>query len=191
MAWISRSQELPQGGNMAYSPMPTCGGSDEFESTPLDISLLLEPQTQAVHPITGSSRQSIPVHWDIKDRGRGQSPESIMQFPEFLIKKSPSRTSEAEIAESEKRVTIWNWKEKRKLSGNSAPFKRNLQRTRTQRQAADDRHPRRGRTQLPLLQQLQPRQQPRHRRQYQQKQSLFRKTLKLVNQFRSVFAQST
>merc|ERR1711957_240413 len=27
----------------------------------------------------------------------------------------------------EKRVTIWNWKEKRKLSGNSAPFKRNLQ----------------------------------------------------------------
>lgn len=27
---------------------------------------------------------------------------------------------------SEKRVTIWNWREKRKLSGNSAPFKKNL-----------------------------------------------------------------
>merc|ERR1711957_780307 len=26
----------------------------------------------------------------------------------------------------EKRVTIWNWREKRKLSGNSAPFKKNL-----------------------------------------------------------------
>jgi len=24
----------------------------------------------------------------------------------------------------EKRVTIWNWREKRKLSGNSAPFKK-------------------------------------------------------------------
>jgi len=125
MAWISRSQELPQDGNIPYSPMPdTCGGSDEFESTPLDISLLLEPQTLGtVHP----GRQSIPVHWDIKDRNRGQSPENVMQFPEFLISKSASRTSEAEIAESEKRVTIWNWKEKRKLSGNSAPFKRNLQ----------------------------------------------------------------
>lgn len=26
----------------------------------------------------------------------------------------------------EKRVTIWNWREKRKLSGNAAPFRRNL-----------------------------------------------------------------
>merc|ERR1712023_569841 len=30
-------------------------------------------------------------------------------------------------ANAEKRVTIWNWREKRKLSGNSAPFKKNLQ----------------------------------------------------------------
>merc|ERR1712164_164849 len=28
---------------------------------------------------------------------------------------------------AEKRVTIWNWREQRKLSGNSAPFKKNLQ----------------------------------------------------------------
>merc|ERR1711959_529268 len=27
---------------------------------------------------------------------------------------------------AEKRVTIWNWREQRKLSGNSAPFKKNL-----------------------------------------------------------------
>merc|ERR1712086_293319 len=29
--------------------------------------------------------------------------------------------------DAEKRVTIWNWREQRKLSGNSAPFKKNLQ----------------------------------------------------------------
>merc|ERR1719478_1518442 len=28
--------------------------------------------------------------------------------------------------DAEKRVTIWNWREQRKLSGNSAPFKKNL-----------------------------------------------------------------
>merc|ERR1712216_17190 len=33
----------------------------------------------------------------------------------------------AQEEDIEKRVTIWNWREQRKLSGNAAPFRRNLQ----------------------------------------------------------------
>lgn len=115
---------MPVESNISYRPMPTCPGGDAFAeisnidrgSRELDISLLLKPPTQS----------TAPMHCDVTDRSRGPSPDSVMQFPQFLIK-TLSQTA-AENAESEKRVTIWNWKEKRKLSGNSAPFKRNLQR---------------------------------------------------------------
>ena len=114
---------MPLESNISYRPMPTCPGGDQFGeisnidrgSRKLDISLLLEPPTLS----------AAPMHCDVTEHSRGPSPDSVMQFPQFLIKKN---VSPAENAESEKRVTIWNWKEKRKLSGNSAPFKRNLQR---------------------------------------------------------------
>merc|ERR1712144_199908 len=41
-------------------------------------------------------------------------------------KKTTTHTSSNDDM-AEKRVTIWNWREQRKLSGNSAPFKKNLQ----------------------------------------------------------------
>merc|ERR1711907_228994 len=59
------------------------------------------------------------------------SPKSTMEMPMILgsSKKPPlhHQTDFSNDEMAEKRVTIWNWREQRKLSGNSAPFKKNLQ----------------------------------------------------------------
>jgi len=127
MAWNSSNSQVLQEGNISKSPMPNPrGGNAELEITPPKISLLLEPQFQTTVPHSG--RQSIPMRHPlyVQDKNpRAVSPESILQFPQFLIKRN--LPDPVENAESEKRVTIWNFKEKRKLSGNSAPFKRNLE----------------------------------------------------------------
>merc|ERR1719238_650871 len=45
----------------------------------------------------------------------------------FGSPKKPVPVDYSNDEHAEKRVTIWNWREQRKLSGNSAPFKKNLQ----------------------------------------------------------------
>merc|ERR1719198_1895712 len=67
-----------------------------------------------------------------EDEERVESPKSILEVPRVLSGRQAS--SSAKLVKSvlehennaEKRVTIWNWREKRKLSGNSAPFRKNL-----------------------------------------------------------------
>jgi hypothetical protein len=59
---------------------------------------------------------------------RMSSPKSALEMPTVLTAKTKTQPVIVEDDEdAEKRVTIWNWREQRKLSGNSAPFKKNLQ----------------------------------------------------------------
>merc|ERR1719409_771150 len=59
---------------------------------------------------------------------RMSSPKSALEMPTILTStKSKPPVHIEDDEDAEKRVTIWNWREQRKLSGNSAPFKKNLQ----------------------------------------------------------------
>merc|ERR1711871_863991 len=62
------------------------------------------------------------------DTERMSSPKSAMDM--HMVFGSPKKPVPVDYSidgNAEKRVTIWNWREQRKLSGNSAPFKKNLQ----------------------------------------------------------------
>lgn len=79
-------------------------------------------------------------HFDesyLADEDRVNSPNNVLdahrmfsppvrESKRTLSFKQQERTYDADD-DAEKRVTIWNWREQRNLSGNSAPFKKNLQ----------------------------------------------------------------
>jgi len=59
---------------------------------------------------------------------RMSSPKSALDM--HMVFGAPKKSTPVDYSNdefAEKRVTIWNWREQRKLSGNSAPFKKNLQ----------------------------------------------------------------
>jgi len=62
------------------------------------------------------------------EQERISSPKSAMDM--HMVFGTPKKSTPVDYSNdefAEKRVTIWNWREQRKLSGNSAPFKKNLQ----------------------------------------------------------------
>lgn len=74
----------------------------------------------------------------ISDEDRVNSPHNLLEAHRMFtlpVRESkrtlsfakPQDSSHDHGEDAEKRVTIWNWREQRKLSGNSAPFKKNLQ----------------------------------------------------------------
>eukprot|EP00658_Telonema_sp_P-2_P044617 TRINITY_DN3250_c0_g1_i1.p1 TRINITY_DN3250_c0_g1~~TRINITY_DN3250_c0_g1_i1.p1 ORF type:complete len:311 (-),score=75.98 TRINITY_DN3250_c0_g1_i1:242-1174(-) len=79
-----------------------------------------------------SSYSFMPMGED--DSARVESPKTVLDAPRMfssgrnspMLTKPDKTPHDHDDDNAEKRVTIWNWREKRKLSGNSAPFKKNL-----------------------------------------------------------------
>lgn len=81
-----------------------------------------------------SSYSFMPMGEDDSNH-RVESPKTVLDAPRMFSsgrnspmtpKADKSTIDDDGVDNAEKRVTIWNWREKRKLSGNSAPFKKNL-----------------------------------------------------------------
>ena len=75
-------------------------------------------------PCNGRPFLKAPAGWDpLNQMQKGATMDNPTCMDENLRMREPAmKGGEVE----EKRVTIWNWREKRKLSGNAAPFRRNL-----------------------------------------------------------------
>ena len=94
-----------------------------MDITPDDAYL----SSEANMPDNSSSYSIMPM---CEEETQVQSPKTIMDISRiFTGGISPStllKSVEGDDENAEKRVTIWNTRENRKLSGNSAPFKKNL-----------------------------------------------------------------
>merc|ERR1711907_844802 len=118
----SSPSKIMSAGNMSIRTSLKRAARDFFDSddTFMDMDALSEDVSE---DDSVASYQDQIMATDYNDRML--SPKSAMDMP-IMLGASPTKKSRDD-SHLEKRVTIWNWREQRKLSGNSAPFKKNLQ----------------------------------------------------------------
>merc|ERR1711934_1317267 len=118
----SSPSKIMSAGNMSIRTSLKRAARDFFDSddTFMDMDALSEDVSE---DDSVALYQDQIMATDYNDRML--SPKSAMDMP-IMLGASPTKKSRDD-SHLEKRVTIWNWREQRKLSGNSAPFKKNLQ----------------------------------------------------------------